>query len=254
MPKLSIITINFNDKNGLEKTIQSIVSQTFSDLELVVIDGGSTDGSGQIIEKYEKEIAHWVSEKDSGIYNAQNKGIKAAKGEYCLFLNSGDCLAGNNVLEEVFAGKNSEDIIYGDMMVDWGNGKVTSEKMHKKISVYEMYIDTVWHPVAFIKRALFEKFGLYDESFKMVADYEFFFRTIIFHKVSVRHLPFTISIFGFNGLSSDPRNKQLEQEERKRVRTKYLTVAEMEGLEERLQTDIRNKKKWFNRVINKLRS
>ncbi len=88
--KLSIITVNLNNKDGLQKTIDSVISQTFKDFEWIVIDGGSTDGSKELIEKYSDYISYWVSEPDKGIYNAMNKGIKVAKGDYLEFLNSGD--------------------------------------------------------------------------------------------------------------------------------------------------------------------
>lgn len=253
MPKLSIITINFNDKAGLEKTIKSFVSQSFIDIEFIVIDGGSTDGSLELIKKYEKQLSYWCSEKDSGIYNAQNKGLKVAKGEYCLFLNSGDYLVHERIIENVFARNYAEDIIYGDMMVDWGAGKITLEKMHKNITLYEMYIDTVWHPVSFIRRALFEKYGNYDEHFKIVADYEFFFRAIIINSASTRYLPVAISVFGFNGLSSDPSNKATEKAERVTVWKKYLSDSQIDSLEDKLQEEIKKKRKLFNRIINKLR-
>jgi glycosyltransferase involved in cell wall biosynthesis len=101
MIKLSIITINYNNRDGLEKTIRSVIDQRFTDFEFIVIDGGSTDGSVDNIRKYENKINYWCSEKDAGIYNAQNKGIKKAKGEYCLFLNSGDFLYNEDVLNKI---------------------------------------------------------------------------------------------------------------------------------------------------------
>lgn len=253
MTKLSVITINYNNKDGLKKTIESIVSQTYSDLEFIIIDGGSIDGSADVIKNYSDKIRYWVSEKDSGIYNAQNKGIKAAGGEYCLFLNSGDYLVDENVLKNVFSKKFTEDIIYGDMMVDWGSGKITLEKMHKRIGLYEMYTDTVWHPVSFIKRIIFEEFGGYDESYKIVADYEFFFKTIIVKKISTLHIPIPIAVFAFNGLSSRPENKREEQEERQRVWKTYLSEQEIESLENKLQSEIAKKKTLFSRIIKKLK-
>ena len=101
MPKLSIITVNLNKAKGLQKTIESVIFQTFTDYEYIIIDGGSTDGSKQIIEQYADKITYWVSEPDSGIYNGMNKGIKVAKGEYCLFLNSEDYLLSNEILQNV---------------------------------------------------------------------------------------------------------------------------------------------------------
>ena len=102
MSKISIITINYNDLKGLQKTFNSVVNQSNKDFEYIVIDGGSSDGGKEFLEQNSDKLAYWISEKDSGVYNAMNKGIKAAKGEYLLFLNSGDFLVDDNVIEKVF--------------------------------------------------------------------------------------------------------------------------------------------------------
>ena len=112
--KLSVITINFNNRDGLRKTIESVVNQTFKDFEYIIIDGGSTDGSVDVIKEYADRIDYWVSEPDKGIYNAMNKGIDVAKGEYCIFMNSGDCFYVNDVYENVFRELDGVDIIIGD--------------------------------------------------------------------------------------------------------------------------------------------
>lgn len=252
-PKLSIITINFNDASGLQKTIESVVNQSFNSYEYIVIDGGSNDGSLDVIKKHADKIAYWVSEKDKGIYNAMNKGIKQAKGEYCLFLNSGDFLCNKKVIESVFNGKCTEDIIYGNMIIDWSNGKKTKGKMPDIITPLQMYTDTLWHPVSFIKRALFDKYGYYNENYKIVSDYDFFFKTIIAHKVSTKHLPLFISEYNVNGLSSKPENKILEKNERKQVIQSYLSAQEIEVLEQQAQLMPKKEnksikaflKKWF---------
>ncbi len=253
MIKLSVITINYNNAAGLQKTIQSVISQTFKDYEYIVIDGGSNDGSKEIIESYAGKITYWVSEKDTGIYNAMNKGIQQAKGAYCLFLNSGDFLCNHKVLEEAFALNNTADIIYGNMMIDWGNGKRTEGKMPDSITALQMYVDTLWHPVSFIKRELFYKYGLYNEAYKMVADYDFFFKTIIANKVSTKHIPLLVSEYNVDGFSSKPESKAIEKEERKRVIHSYLSQEEINYLEGIAQKEKQKKdnsiksflKKWF---------
>ena len=112
--RLSVITINMNNRKGLERTIKSVVCQIFADFEYIVIDGASVDGSADVIREYADKIHYWISEPDTGIYNAMNKGILQAKGDYCLFLNSGDALYTTTVLEEVFNQNFSEDIIIGN--------------------------------------------------------------------------------------------------------------------------------------------
>ncbi len=222
MVKLSIITINKNNLIGLEKTVKSIISQSFLDFEFIVIDGGSTDGSIDIIKKYQEEITYWVSESDGGIYNAHNKGIVKANGEYCLFLNSGDYLVDESVLEKVFTSTCDAAIIYGNMIIDWGSGKHTYGKMPNRITFHQMLMDTLWHPVSFIKRELFSKYGRYDEHFRIVADYDFFFRAIIVNNVSTQHIELDISVFDSQGISSHIKNKEVEMEERKEVLRKYF--------------------------------
>jgi glycosyltransferase involved in cell wall biosynthesis len=231
MKKLSIITINYNNREGLRKTLHSVASQTFSDFEYIVIDGGSNDGSLDVIKEYSNVISYYVSEKDNGIYNAQNKGIKAATGKYLLFLNSGDFLVDRNVLGKVFQKENDEDIIYGNMRINWGGNNISHGKMPDVISLEHMYKDTLWHPVSFIKKELFDKYGPYDETYQMVADYDFFFRTIIINKVKVKHIDVEVAEFNTGGTSSNPAHKKRETDERKRVLNSYLTPKELKDME-----------------------
>src|SRR5665648_699382 len=114
--KLSIITINLNNAIGLQKTIESILSQIYTEFELLVIDGGSTEDDILIIKKYAKRIKYWISETDKGIYHAMNKGIKQAHGEYCFFLNSGDYFLNENVLKKVFSNEFNEDVVFGNLL------------------------------------------------------------------------------------------------------------------------------------------
>lgn len=229
MPTLSIITINFNNAEGLEKTINSVVSQSYHDFEYIVIDGGSDDNSVNII-KLQSKINQWVSEKDAGIYDAMNKGISRASGQYLLFLNSGDYL-NENVLNRIFKETYTQDIVYGNMKINWGGGKVTDGFMPDKITLEHMVTDTLWHPVSFIKKELFNKFGLYNTTYKIVSDYDFFFKTIIINKVSTLHLNEFISEYNVEGLSSLPANKVKERTERLHVLKSYLSEEEMSGIQ-----------------------
>lgn len=231
MKKLSVITINYNNAEGLKKTIQSVVEQTGFAFEYLVIDGGSTDGSVAVIQQFRDRISYWVSEKDHGIYHAMNKGILKAGGAYCLFLNSGDYLYNNRVLSAVFAQEQTADIVYGNMQIDLGNGTMHTGRMPSRISFEHMYRDTLWHPVSFIKKELFEKYGLYKETYKMVADYDFFFHVIVMRSVSLNYMDLIISVYNIKGLSSLPENKQMEKEERRRVLQSYLPPLLLEMAE-----------------------
>lgn len=224
--KLSIITINYNNCDGLQKTIESIVSQSYNDFEWIVIDGGSTDGSRELIEKYAEHISYWVSERDAGVYNAMNKGIKVAKGEYVNFMNSGDCFASSTILEEVFATNQTADVIYGYMMRGSIDGEVNNLSVMKpNLSWIDLYNDGLPHQSTFIKRSLFDKYGLYDESLKAVSDWKFFVNALVYHNATSEFIPLKISIYEEGGISD-----VMGREERKRVQNELFPRAMVETI------------------------
>lgn len=156
--KLSIITINYNDKNGLEKTIKSVIAQSFKDFQYIVIDGGSDDGSKDILLKYKGYLDVAISEKDSGIYNAMNKGASYAKGEYLLFLNSGDVLYDNTVLSKVFSNQLETDIV-SCQCLDYDEKHSWLKIPPKNVSLYTFIGGSLPHPSSFIKKELFDNRG-----------------------------------------------------------------------------------------------
>lgn len=202
--KISIITINYNNRNGLQKTIDSVITQTFKDFEWIIIDGGSTDGSKKLIEEYSQYITYWVSEPDKGIYNAMNKGIKIAKGEYLLFLNSGDWLLKNNILEKISVYLWKTDIVFGYVARVINNimTNLTGFLTKDNITLSDLYYQTIPHQATFFRKELFTKFGLYDETLEIVADRKFYIRTIIYGNVSIKFIPIPISYFEEGGISS----------------------------------------------------
>lgn len=252
MPVLSIITINYNNARGLQKTMDSVLHQRFSNYEYIVIDGGSSDGSKQIIEQHKSKLTYWVSEADKGIYNAMNKGIKQANGDYLLFLNSGDYLTDKDILTKVFASKLNADIAYGNMLIEKADGTLQQGYMPSKITLKQMVVDTLWHPVSFIKKSLFDKYGLYNEDYKIVADYDFFFKTIIKNAVSTQYLNLTISVYNLTGLSSLPENKAKEQAERKKVMESYLS-PELLQVAEKYRHELTIKPSLLKRILNRLK-
>ena len=210
--KLSIITINLNNAEGLRKTIESVVFQTFTDYEYIIIDGASTDGSVDIIKQYADKITYWVSEPDKGIYNAMNKGILQAKGEYCLFLNSGDWLLDDSVLDNIFSVVFDDDIVYGNVIKISDNGQeVYKGCAELGISLYSLTVKRMVHQACLIKRELFTTFGLYSESYKIASDWKFFVDTIILGNVSVRHIDIIISCYDMKGISSVNAEKTHEE-------------------------------------------
>lgn len=205
MPKLTIITVNLNNANGLKKTMESVFGQTFSDKEYLVIDGGSNDGSKELIKENSDKITYWISERDSGIYNAMNKGILKAKGDYLLFLNSGDYLLNNEVVSQLFSASEGEDIVYGTLVVD-DNGKLYNKDYPEKLNFSYFLTDTLPHSCTFIKRQLFTQFGLYNESLKTTSDWEFFLNMICKSNATYKQVPLPFTVFNLDGISSQKEN------------------------------------------------
>lgn len=225
MPKISIITINYNDAEGLLKTMLSVNEQSYTDFEHLIIDGLSTDHSLEIIEQNKMPFTHWISEKDKGIYDAQNKGIEKAKGEYLLFLNAGDYLVNETVLQKIAPHLQGIDLLYGDMQTCNALGEISHLKMHPKATKKVLYADTIWHPVSFFKRELFEKFGNYDLGLKIVSDYDLYCRFILRHKISSRYVPIEVAVFDTTGVSSTPEKREQLKAERRIVQNRYFNPA-----------------------------
>ena len=220
-PKLSIITINYNNKAGLEKTIQSVSEQTSGDFEYIVIDGGSDDGSVEIIRDNKDKISRWVSEPDNGIYHAMNKGIQAAKGEYCQFLNSGDWLVDGRVIETMLARISDCGIIYGNMLKQMPDGTRLKDKGAKgEVSMFTFYRGTLNHSSAFIKRSLFDLYGLYDENLQIVSDWKWYLQVVGLHNEPVCYTDVDVTCFDMTGISS--RGSDLEKIERRQVLEELL--------------------------------
>lgn len=196
--KFSIITINLNNVDGLKRTIDSVVSQTYNDYEWIVIDGGSTDGCKEVIEKNQQYFSYWCSEPDKGIYNAMNKGITHANGDYLLFLNSGDELFDNNVLLEIANLNCKADIISGQVI------RMDNHHLLRRYDdniLIQLWRDTLNHQGTFIKRSLF-KDSLYDETYQIVSDWKFWWETLVFKNASYEIVDIVVAIQDMNGISS----------------------------------------------------
>ncbi len=217
--KLSIITINYNNLIGLQKTIESVTDQTWQEFEYIVIDGGSTDGSATYLESQTNKITYWVSESDKGIYNAMNKGIAKATGEYLLFLNSGDHLYQESVLEKNKHHLETYDLITFDLKVI-GDNMQKSINFPKKLRFLDLYLSSfcsLLHPTTFIKKELLITVGLYDEKYKVVSDWKFFMIALFKFQCTYKKVDIFLSVFYLGGISSGKenqveRNKVLEEE------------------------------------------
>ena len=214
MSKLSIVTINRNNAEGLQKTIESVICQTYTDFEFIIIDGASTDASLDVIHKNISSITYWISEPDSGVYNAMNKGVNQAKGEYLLMLNAGDELIDESVLSNVFNAEITEDIVYGNVLWLENNGCYESTFPDKpQFSFFYKY--SIGHQAAFVKKSLHETVGLYIETNRIVSDWCFFIKAFCHFNCTFKHIPFIISKCDRDGISCNPDYFPLIEKERK---------------------------------------
>lgn len=220
--KLSIITINYNNVEGLKRTLASVAAQTYRDIEHIIIDAASTDGSVDIIKEYVAKVDSresrvksvvWVSEKDNGIYNAMNKGIRMATGEYCQFLNSGDTLAAPDVTERMMAAmEGGIDVLYGDMLKIGVKQYVDRSSRNDDVTLHMFYRGCLNHSPAYIKHSLFDEYGMYDETLKICSDWKFYMQSIVLGKATTKHVDIVVTHFDMNGISET--RKDILNEER----------------------------------------
>ena len=212
--KLSIITINYNNRDGLRKTIESIVNQTCRDFEYIIIDGGSTDGSIDVIKKYADKIDYWVSEPDKGIYNAMNKGIAVAHGEYLNFMNSGDSLYDSTVIGNVRPYLCKSDFYVGNVYV-CKDGHIAEKPLKstfvKGNLLNQIMFSGIPHQASFIRKDSFERFGYYREDLKIASDFDHFYKAIMLNNASIQPIDLDVAIYDGNGISS---NFDITQSER----------------------------------------
>lgn len=298
MLKLSIITINYNDAKGLKKTLDSVASQTYPNIEHIIVDGNSTDGSVEVIREYESTLTSslspfasrlkWLSEPDKGIYNAMNKGIEIAlgrrvvsenhtsefysndfqhstfdiqqKSDYIQILNSGDILAAPDVTERMMAAlaaqcaeikgeslkikgektsetvtsasrlsplasslQNCPPILYGNMIKVNAQGKVVGESGYTEYSLRQFYRSTLNHDCAYIRKDLFEEYGLYDENLKIVSDWKWYLQAIGLGRVKPEYVNIDVTIFDDGGISETQLDKRAA--ERRQVLEEQLPPA-----------------------------
>ena len=206
-PLISIITVIYNDGKKLEETILSILSQTYDNLEFIIIDGSSTDGTIDIIKKYEDKIDYWISEKDSGIFDAMNKGILAAKGDYINFMNAGDFFIRKNLVKEIVDILNSEEIdfLYGDVNV--GNNNIITNKI--KYNTQFIY-KTICHQGIFAHKKCFNK-NMFDLKYRWMCDYKWLLECFLKKKIKIKYINKEICYFEpiANAFNKNDRLKKL---------------------------------------------
>lgn len=249
-PQLSIVTITYNNLAGLRKTAESVQAQTVSDLEWIIIDGASTDGTKAYLDTIKDNSViepantannlqitncklQIISEPDRGIYNAMNKGIRLAQGEYIQILNAGDCLAATDVTERMLNALTEQtakagqpiDILYGNMLKVDGKGKLIGKSGYTEYSLRQFYSSTLNHDCAYIRRALFDDdhYGLYDENLRIVSDWKWYLQAIGLGKVRPVYADIDVTIFDGGGISET--NLPLRAQERRLVLEEVLPPA-----------------------------
>jgi glycosyltransferase involved in cell wall biosynthesis len=205
-PLITVITVNRNNAEALEKTVQSVIAQTYPHVQYIVIDGASTDGSIGVIKKYESNITDWLSEKDTGIYNAMNKGAERADGEWICFLNCGDAFVDNRTVQQIVDNiqPSEMDIIYGNILVEQPDGTLKERVAREPCNIHRMHF---CHQSAFVKTSLFNIFS-FDERYKMSADFKFF-KECYYDNRKFVHVNFPVVIYDTSGVSNVQRRKGL---------------------------------------------
>lgn len=216
MKKISVITINYNNKIGLLKTIESVFGQESDKFEYIVIDGSSTDGSVALLEENTDKITYWISEKDGGIYNAMNKGVDKAKGHYLIFLNSGDCLSSSSVIQKCYEEIKLSplvDIFYADIFVENKSKNIGYIHNHPSaLSLSFLKKESINHQAALINKQLFTEFGYYPENYKLASDYWLFLSAFIQDK-NYKYMDFVMVIYDLTGMSAEDGFKQYRFEQ-----------------------------------------
>lgn len=256
--KLSIVTINYNNVEGLKRTLSSVAEQNYRDIEHIIIDGGSTDGSVEAIKEYVaanpnkdlffKHTVNWVSERDYGIYNAMNKGIEIALGyrvvnalnrselvedknkvvsDYIQILNSGDILAAPDVTVRMVAAIEKAEypeLLYGNMIKkDYATGKILGKSGEVEYSLRQYYSSTMNHDCCYIRKDVYDTYGLYDENLKIVSDWKWFLQAIGHGKVKPVYADIDVTIFDASGISES--NLELRNKERRQILEELLPPA-----------------------------
>ncbi len=212
-----------NEVQRIRRTSDSIVSQRFKDFEWIVIDGGSTDGTVDILKEYRSRIKYFISEADEGIYHAMNKGLNKASGEYIYFLNGGDYIASRNAIKDLFEYLQNEIAVANILFIFPNGKKIIRNFSQNTLDKDYLYWRGFPHQATIIHSELFKRSGLYDTNYKICADRDFFCRAVIIHKAKVQYIPVHLAVFYQDGISFN--KKDLVKIERKKIRKKYFSIS-----------------------------
>ncbi|MEO8576091.1 MAG: glycosyltransferase family 2 protein [Gemmatimonadales bacterium] len=226
-PLISVVTVVFNNVKHIEATIQAVASQTYASVEHIVIDGGSTDGTLDVLRRYDGKISYWMSEPDAGIYEAMNKGIAEVSDpeSYIVFANAGDNLYSSEALERVVEQGRGEDMLYGKMLLSDDN---ISAVVGKRVELSDLAFQTLCHPATFVRKKVFDGVGMFDTRYKIAADYDHIVRCFV-APVSTRFVDVVVSRMRMGGVSED-RFMESCRERKDVIRHRFAVVPRMRGI------------------------
>jgi glycosyltransferase involved in cell wall biosynthesis len=230
-PKVSVITVCYNAEKFIKNAINSVLNQTYENIEYIIIDGASTDNTVPIINKYKSRIAFVISEPDNGMYEAMNKGIKAATGDILYFLNSDDIFYDEYVIEnivKVFQKNNDIELIYGPIIIKNPITNESSIKTHDYNITKSYFIyGAICQQSIFYKADIFKKCGQFNDTYKIVGDYEWVLRAFYRYNVKREFYEGIIAKFRKGGMSNCDKYSMLHHEERRKVMKEYFSRAEI---------------------------
>lgn len=214
-PKITVVTVCYNAVKEIERTMLSVLNQTYPNVEYIIIDGKSTDGTVDVIKKYADRLAYFVSEPDKGIYDAMNKGIEHASGEWINFLNAGDVYCSSSVLDTMNKNIDSDiRILRGNIFRVYPKMKVKSVGVTKQNpDIIDMFNGTFHHQACLIQTSLFHEIGLYSTEYRLVSDWKFFFDCVVLNKVKTKYVDITVALFDMTGASSVNTKKCTDESE-----------------------------------------
>lgn len=229
-PKVSVITVCYNAEEFIEHAIASVLAQTYTNIEYLIIDGNSNDNTVSIINKYKDKIHYFISEPDNGMYDAMNKGIKNASGDIFFFLNSDDVFYDKHVVENVvktFQLNEDVELIYGPIIITNPITNETFIKTHEKISKSFFISGSICQQGIFFRADNFEKYGLFDDTYKIVGDYEWELRTFYKYNIKRKYYPQITVKFRDGGMGGSDKFSELHKKERQKVLTIYFTKLDI---------------------------
>ncbi|MCB0748933.1 MAG: glycosyltransferase [Ignavibacteriae bacterium] len=229
-PKISIITVCKNSESTILRCVDSVLNQSYSNLEYIIVDGDSNDKTISIINNFRDKISKIISEPDTGIYDAMNKGVQSSSGDYILFLNADDFLISENTINNFVAYVTSEkveeaDIYFGKVLIFNKQNGIGNLWKAAKVSKYSLFRGSIPHPATFIKSDTFKKCGLFDTNYKISGDYEWFVRALIKYNMTFVRNEIIVSVFNKGGVSTI-NSDEIIKNEKQRIHQTYYSYWE----------------------------